>query len=67
MKDRRERQHAPCPVRYAAHGEVLCGATDTPCVYCADRADRPAVLSRARRRKPRDTRRDRPTPPFEDS
>ena len=69
MKDRRERQHADCPVRYAAHGEVLCGATDTPCVYCADRADRPAVLSRARRRKPRDTRNrpDRNTPPFEDS
>ena len=68
MKDRRERQHADCPVRYAARGLVLCGATDTPCVYCADRADRPAVLSRARRRKPRDTRRpDRNTPPFEDS
>ena len=71
MKDRRERQHADCPVRYAARGLTMCGATDTPCVYCADRADRPADLSRARRRKPRDTRRDRdrnrPTPPFEDS
>ena len=67
MKDRRERerQHAPCPVRYAAHGEVLCGATDTPCVYCADAGTRYAMPS-ARRRKPRHTR-NRPTPPFEDS
>ena len=69
MKDRRERQHADCPVRYRARGLTMCGATDTPCVYCADRADRPADLSRARRRKPRDARRnrDRNTPPFEDS
>ena len=68
MKDRRERQHAPCPVRYAARGLTMCGATDTPCVYCADAGTRYAMPS-ARRRKPRDTRnrRDRPTPPFEDS
>ena len=72
MKDRRERQHADCPVRYRARGQTLCGATDTPCVYCADRepnAPAPSFLSRARRRKPRDARRNRTrnTPPFEDS
>ena len=69
MKNRKEdRPHAPCPVRYAARGLTMCGATDTPCVYCADAGTRyalPSFLSRARRRKPRDTR--RPTPPFEDS
>ena len=70
MKDRRDCPHADCPVRYRARGQTLCGATDTPCVYCADRADRPADLSRARRRKQRDARNNRPdrnTPPFEDS
>ena len=63
-----DRHHAPCPVRYAARGLTMCGATDTPCGYCADAGTRYA-LSRARRRKPRDTRNrpDRNTPPFEDS
>ena len=66
MKNRKDdRPHAPCPVRYAARGLTMCGATDTPCVYCADAGTRYAMPS-ARRRKPRDTR-NRPTPPFEDS
>ena len=65
--NRSDKPHAPCPVRYAARGLTMCGATDTPCVYCADREpNAPAPSSRARRRKPRDTR-NRPTPPFEDS
>ena len=63
--NRSERQHADCLVRYAARGLTMCGATDTPCVYCADAGTRYAMPS-ARRRKPRDTR-NRPTPPFEDS
>ena len=72
MKRRDTRPHADCPVRYRARGQTLCGATDTPCVYCADAGTRyalPSFLSGARRRKPRDTRRnrDRNTPPFEDS
>ena len=66
--NRSDKPHADCPVRYAARGLTMCGATDTPCVYCADAGTRYAMPS-ARRRKTRDTRnrRDRPTPPFEDS
>ena len=84
MKDRRERerQHADCPVRYAARGLTMCGATDTPCVYCADAGTRYAMpdaigLTCSRWRRPRkpipvntSKRRHYParnTPPFEDS
>ena len=53
MKNRtNDRPHADCPVRYAARGLTMCGATDTPCVYCADAGTRYAMPS-ARRRKPR--------------
>lgn len=67
MKNRNA-THAPCPVRYRARGLTMCGATDTPCEYCADREpNAPAPLSCARRRKPRRNRPDRNHPPFEDS
>lgn len=73
MKDRRDRAHADCPVRYRARGLTLCGATDTPCEYCADREPNSPTpdaigLTCSRRRKPRRNRnRNRNTPPFEDS
>ena len=53
MKNRNSAVHADCPVRKHTKQGDVCGATDTPCVYCADRD---TLAGRRREMTPRQKR-----------